>query len=545
MITVEGLRGIPVFAPLPSEAVEYLAGAVEDIRLLPGEYFAHEGDERALFVVIEGRAEITKVVNGEERVIGMRKPGQFFGEVPMTLSTPFPASGRASEGARIIKLDVTVFYTLAAMAPSVPARVAGLARRYLDSLQAIAAEQPDTDVRVVGPRLDAGVHRVAGFLTRNQVAFERVTLDEPAAGGVYPILELPGDARLVAPTMREVATAVGLDVEPAASEYDVVILGGGPAGLTAAVNGAAEGLRTVVIESLAPGGQAGTSTRIENYTGFPYGISGDDLASRALKQAKRLGAEIVVTRTVEALHPGRREIVLDGGDALTAPVVIVATGVEWRSLPVPSVEHFLGNGVYYGAARSDAAVAQGQDVCIIGAGNSAGQAALFFSRHARSVTMLVRGESLEASMSRYLIDQIAAIDGIRVETRSEVVGLRGSTSLEAVDVVDRRADETTTRPYPVVFVMIGADAVTGWLPPEIARDTHGFILTGADAAATDRWTAERRPFALETSVPGVFAVGDVRSGSVKRVAAGVGEGGMAIAFVHQYLALQQTEGAQG
>ena len=545
MITVEGLRGIPVFAPLPSEAVEYLAGAVEDIRLLPGEYFAHEGDERALFVVIEGRAEITKVVNGEERVIGTRKPGQFFGEVPMTLSTPFPASGRASETARIIKLDVTVFYTLAAMAPSVPTRVAGLARRYLDSLQAIAAEQPDTDVRVVGPRLDAGVHRVAGFLTRNQVAFERVTLDEPVPGGVYPILELPGDARLVGPTMREVAIAVGLDVEPAASEYDVVILGGGPAGLTAAVNGAAEGLRTVVIESFAPGGQAGTSTRIENYTGFPFGISGDDLASRALKQAKRLGAEIVVTRTVEALHPGRREIVLDGGDALTAPVVIVATGVEWRSLPVPSVEHFLGNGVYYGAARSDAAVAQGQDVCIIGAGNSAGQAALFFSRHARSVTMLVRGESLEASMSRYLIDQIAAIDGIRVETRSEVVGLRGATSLEAVDVIDRRADETTTRPYPVVFVMIGADAVTGWLPPEIARDTHGFILTGADAAATDRWTAERRPFALETSVPGVFAVGDVRSGSVKRVAAGVGEGGMAIAFVHQYLALQQREGAQG
>ena len=308
---------------------------------------------------------------------------------------------------------------------------------------------------------------------------------------------------------------------------------------------AAEGLRTVVIEGFAPGGQAGTSTRIENYTGFPFGISGDDLASRALKQAKRLGAEIVVTRTVEALHPVRHEIVLDGGNALTAPVVIVATGVEWRSLPVPSVEHFLGNGVYYGAARSDAAVAQGQDVCIIGAGNSAGQAALFFSRHARSVTMLVRGESLDASMSRYLIDQIAAIDGIRVETRSEVVGLHGATSLEAVDVIDRRADETTTRPYPVVFVMIGADAVTGWLPPEIARDTHGFILTGADAAATDVWAAERRPFALETSAPGVFAVGDVRSGSVKRVAAGVGEGGMAIAFVHQYLALHQREGAQG
>ena len=285
MITVEGLRGIPILEPLPTEALEYLARAVEDIHLLPGEYFAHEGDERALFVVVEGRAEITKVVNGEERVIGVRKPGQFFGEVPMTLSTPFPASGRASDAARIIKLDVTVFYTLAAMAPSVPAKVAALARRYLDSLQAIAAEQPETEVRVIGPRLDARVHRVAGFLTRNQVAFDRVTLDEAVDGQSYPILELPGDDRLVAPTMREVATAVGLDVEPSATEYDVVILGGGPAGLTAAVNGAAEGLRTVVIESLAPGGQAGTSTRIENYTGSPS--ASRVTTSRAARSSRR------------------------------------------------------------------------------------------------------------------------------------------------------------------------------------------------------------------------------------------------------------------
>jgi thioredoxin reductase (NADPH) len=542
MITVDGLRGIPIFAPLPVETLEYLAGAVEDIHLIQGEYFAHEGDERALFVVVEGRAEITKVVNGEERVIGVRKPGQFFGEVPMTLSTPFPASGRATEAARIIKLDVTAFYTLAAMAPSVPARVASLARRYLDSLQEIAAEQPETDLRLIGPRLDARTHRVATFLTRNQVAFERITLDAGANGGAYPVLEPADGTRLVTPTMREVAVAAGLDVEPSATEYDVVILGAGPAGLTAAVNGAAEGLRTVIIESLAPGGQAGTSTRIENYTGFPFGISGDDLASRALKQAKRLGAEIVVTRAVEAIrtHPDLHEIVLDGGETLRAPVVIVATGVEWRTLPVPAVERHLGNGVYYGAARSDAAIAKGADVCIIGAGNSAGQAAIFFSRHARSVTMLVRGESLEASMSRYLIDQIGANDDIRVETRSEVVDLHGTDGLEAVDVVDRTTGVTSRRDFTVVFVMIGADAVTGWLPPDVARDVHGFILTGADAAATDEWAADRRPFALETSVPGIFAIGDVRSGSVKRVAAGVGEGGMAIAFVHQYLALQRN-----
>lgn len=460
----------------------------------------------------------------------------------MTLSTPFPASGRAPVAARIIKLDVTAFYTVAAMAPTIPARVAGLARRYLDSLQVIAAEQPATEVRLIGPRLDAGTHRVATFLTRNQVAFERVTLDADTDGSVYPVLELAGGTRLVAPTMQEIAAASGLDVEPSRADYDVVILGAGPSGLTAAVNGAAEGLRTVVIESLAPGGQAGTSTRIENYTGFPFGISGDDLASRALKQAKRLGAEIVVTRTVEAIRAmsGRHEIILDGGTTLRAPVVIVATGVEWRTLPVPSVERFLGNGVYYGAARSDAAIAKGADVCIIGAGNSAGQAAIFFSRHARSVTMLVRGDSLESSMSRYLIDQIGANDGIRVETRSEVVGLHGDDGLDGVDVVDGTSARTTRRKFSVVFVMIGADAVTGWLPPEVATDPHGFVVTGPDAAETPLWTEARRPFALETSVPGVFAIGDVRSGSVKRVAAGVGEGGMAIAFVHQYLALRSA-----
>ncbi|MET0828883.1 MAG: FAD-dependent oxidoreductase, partial [Microbacterium sp.] len=452
---------------------------------------------------------------------------------------PFPASGRAAGPARIIKLDVTVYYTLAAIAPSVPTRVAGLARRYLDSLQAIAAEQPEAEARLIGTRQDARTHEVAGFLLRNQISFQRVTLDVADPHETYPILETTAGARLVDPTLREVATAVGLAVQPAAGDYDVVILGAGPAGLTAAVNGAAEGLRTVVIEALAPGGQAGTSTRIENYTGFPFGISGDDLASRALKQAKRLGAEIVVTRTVEELRTASGEIVLDGGDVLRAPVVIVATGVAWRTLAVAGVDRFLGNGVYYGAARSDASVAQGAEVCIIGAGNSAGQAALFFSRHARSVTMLVRGESLEASMSRYLIDQIDGNEAIRVETRSEVVALHGGTALEAADVTDRRTGETTRRDFTVIFVMIGADAVTGWMPSSIARDANGYIFTGADASAVPQWTAGRRPFALETSAPGVFAIGDVRSGSVKRVAAGVGEGGMAVAFVHQYIALQR------
>jgi thioredoxin reductase (NADPH) len=382
------------------------------------------------------------------------------------------------------------------------------------------------------------VRELATFLTRNQVAFDRVTPRDEGVG--RPVLELADGRRLMAPTLRQAASAVGLDVSPTASAYDVVILGAGPAGLTAAVNASAEGLRTIVVESMAPGGQAGTSSRIENYTGFPYGVSGDELASRALQQAKRLGAEIVVTRQATGIEPGAHTISLDGGDTLQAPVVVVATGVDWRTLDVPGVASYLGHGVYYGAARSDSALAKGQDICIIGAGNSAGQAAIFFSRFARSVTMLVRGESIEASMSRYLIEQISAHDSIHVETRSQVVGLHGETDLAEIDVHDARAGRTSRRPATVLFVMIGADAVTGWLPPAIACDEHGFVVTGSDAVDTAAWTADRRPFALETTVPGVFAVGDVRSGSVKRVAAGVGEGGMGIAFVHQYLALPEV-----
>lgn len=537
MIGIDELRTVKTFAPLPAEVLAYLAGAVEDIHLLDGEYFLHEGDERALIVVIEGLVEITKVVAGIERVIGTRTPGRFFGEVPLTLSTNFPASGRATGAARIIKLDVAGYYTLAAMAPSVPEKIGSLARRYLDSLQELAAEKPDAVARVIGPRRHAKVRELSTFLTRNHVAFENTTLEAPEDGQNYPVLELRDGTCYADPVMRVAAQAVGLEVVPAAVDYDVVILGGGPAGLTAAVNAAAEGLRTVVIEQLAPGGQAGTSTRIENYTGFPYGISGDDLASRALTQATRLGAEIVVTRTACAIDPDTLRVELDGGDTLRARSLIVATGVAWRKLTIEGTDRFLGNGLYYGAAHSDAPLAQDQDIVIVGAGNSAGQAALFFSRHARTVTMLLRGPSLAARMSSYLIEQIESTAAIEVQPNSQITALAGDTSLHSLEILDSSNGASQLRPCPAVFVMIGADAVTGWMPQLIARDGHGFILTGPDAAETPAWEQSRRPFALETSVPGIFAIGDVRSGSVKRVAAGVGEGGMSIAFTHQYLAL--------
>ncbi|HNM86621.1 MAG TPA: FAD-dependent oxidoreductase, partial [Mycobacterium sp.] len=453
-------------------------------------------------------------------------------------------SMRAIEPSRVIKLTVEVFHTLAAMAPEVLATVGAAVLDRMEMLRNATAQPLEPSLFVIGPPLDPVVHDCDSFLHRNEIPYQRLDPNDAAAvqlvGGAAvpsPTVVLRDGTRLVAPTMRSVAIAAGLTVAPGRPNYDVVIVGGGPAGLTAAVNAASEGLQTALIESFAPGGQAGTSTRIENYTGFPFGVSGDELASRALRQAKRLGAEIIVTRRVDGIDPAGRTVRLDGGDVLRTKSIVLATGVEWRRLEIGSIDRFVGSGVYYGAARSDAGLTQGNDVYLIGAGNSAGQAAVFFSNHARSVTLVVRGDSLEASMSQYLIEQISTKANIRVETRSEVVAVHGDRRLEAIEVIDRSTGTRSRRDTMALFVLIGAEASTDWLPSEIARDEHGFVLTGTDVMNAGHWKTDREPFALETSVPGIFAVGDVRSGSVKRVAASVGEGGMAIAFVHRCLQL--------
>ena len=288
-----------------------------------------------------------------------------------------------------------------------------------------------------------------------------------------------------------------------------------------------------MIEREAPGGQAGTSSRIENYLGFPSGVSGDELSGRALQQARRLGAEILVTRSIVRVDPTARAVHLDGGDVLHAPTIILATGVSWRRLEIEGLDRLGGVGVHYGAARGDAPSTHGLDVHIVGAGNSAGQAALAFAGHARSVTILHRGDALEKSMSRYLVDQLGSRANIVVSLRSEVVAVHGDTSLREVDVHDHATGATTRHESGGLYIFIGADAETAWLPPEIARDERGYVLTGTDTRAA--WREERDPYLLETSVPGIFACGDVRFSPVKRVAAAVGEGSMAIAFVHQYL----------
>jgi thioredoxin reductase (NADPH) len=290
-----------------------------------------------------------------------------------------------------------------------------------------------------------------------------------------------------------------------------------------------------VIEREAPGGQAGTSSRIENYLGFPSGVSGDELSSRALQQARRLGAEILVTRSITRIDTATQQVHLDGGDILQTPTIILACGVAWRHLAVDGFDRLAGRGIFYGAARSEAANTHGLDIHIVGAGNSAGQAAMFFSAHARSVTILYRGETLARSMSQYLVDQLETRANIHVLYRSEVIAAYGDASLAEIDVRDAATGAKSRLASSGLFIFIGADAETGWLPPEIALDPKGYVLTGLDVRAAGRWALDRDPYLLETSVPGIFACGDVRFSPVKRVAAAVGEGSMAIAFVHQYL----------
>jgi thioredoxin reductase (NADPH) len=548
MVTPDEIREVAIFAGLDAGARERLSRAAADISLAPGEWAAPEGSERALFAVLEGRIEATKLVDGIERVVGERAPGDIFGEVPITLGTVFPAGFRAAEQSRVMRIEPHDYYAVVALEPDVGRAVGKLASHRIggaSGLQGLAAEPSPPRAAVVGHRLDPDCSTLRHFLDRNQITFAWIQPDSPDAeeqwGGPLPdqadqpVVRVVDGKTVVRPQLRRVAELLGLETEPQLAEYDTVVIGAGPAGLAAGVYGASEGLRTIVIEREAPGGQAGASSRIENYLGFPSGVSGEELADRAFKQARRLGAEILVTRTIERLDASARQVHLDGGDVLRAQTIILACGVSWRKLSFDCGDRLLGKGVSYGAARGEAPSTHGLDVHIVGGGNSAGQAAMHFSTHARSVTILCRGDGLEKSMSRYLIDQLAARSNIGLLTRTEVVAVHGEDALEAIDVRDGDTGRTRRLESSGLFILIGADAETSWLPPEIALDQKGYVLTGADVRAAGRWALDRDPFLLETSMPGIFACGDVRLGPVKRVAAAVGEGSMAIAFVHQYL----------
>ncbi len=555
MLTSDEVRAIPLFASLPEPQLERLAGMAADVRLVAGEFAVPEGGERALYAVLSGKIEVVKLVDGVERRLGWRVPGTIFGEVPLTLGTPFPGGYRAAEPSRVLRLDAQQYYTVIASAPDVALAVSALARERIGGLQGIAAEAPKPRVTLVGDRWDAACGELRRFLARNEVTFEWLMLGSselasrwpgpPPSEGECPWLRMADGSSMSRPSARDVAVRLGLQTQPALPEYDTAIIGGGPAGLAAAVYGASEGLRTIVIEREAPGGQAGTSSRIENYLGFPSGVSGDELASRALRQAKRLGAEILVTRSVARFEPTTRELFLDGGDVIRARTVILATGVAWRRVAIDGIDRLLGKGVSYGAARSEAPSTHGLDVYLIGAGNSAGQAAIYFANHARQVALVVRGDRLEKSMSHYLIEQLRQKSNVSILLRSEIRAVHGDAHLTAIDIVDHATSDVRRHECGALFVFIGAETETYWLPPSIARDERGFVLTGHDLVKNGRWTYHRDPHLLETSVQGVFACGDVRLSPVKRVASAVGEGSMAIAFVHQFLQETGPDPARG
>ena len=545
MLTIEDVAAVPLFSGLPPAELERLARTSADLHLGPGEFAVPEGGERALFAVLTGKIEVVKTIDGIERRLGFRLPGTIFGEVPMALGTPFPGGYRAVEASRVMRIDPEHYYTVAAVSQDVSLKVSALARERIGGLQSIAAEPPTPRVIVVGHRWDTACSDIRRFLARNQISLNWVTPDSPElstiwpgpcpADGELPALRLADGQMLARPEVRDLANRLGLQTSARADTYSVAIIGGGPAGLAAAVYAASEGLRTIVIEREAPGGQAGTSARIENYLGFPNGVSGDELASRALQQARRLGAEIVVTRAVARVDPTTHEVFLDGGDVVRARTLILATGVTWRRLAVDGLDRLIGKGVYYGAARSDMGATHSLDVHLVGAGNSAGQAAVDCANHARRVTLVVRGESLDKTMSHYLVEKLQRTSNVEIRLRSEVHAVHGDTHLTAIDIRDTETREVRRHDCGGLFIFIGADAETGWLPADIVRDARGYVLTGEDVKKAGHWSLRRDPYLLETSVPGVFACGDVRLSSVKRVASAVGEGSMAIALVLQFL----------
>ncbi len=405
-------------------------------------------------------------------------------------------------------------------------------------------------LRIVGTRWDADSYTLRDFLARHGVPYrwfdvegggEAEALLGDATPDELPLVILEDGTRLPHPSTAVVAERAGLRTRAEQSFYDLVIVGAGPAGLAAAVYGASEGLKVALLDSDAPGGQAGTSSRIENYLGFPVGLSGGDLTRRAVAQARKFGAEIIAPRGVEQLNlnDDYKMLSLSGGGSLSAHALVVSTGVSYKKLALPGAEALTGAGVYYGSSVSEAASYEGETVHIVGAGNSAGQAAMYLSRYAASVTLLVRGDSLGAKMSQYLVEQLSATENIRVLLRAEVKEVHGEGHLEALTILCNGDEQEVDSSG--LFIFIGASPRTDWLDSpdkitSVARDSYGFIYTGLQTQKAGAWHAERAPFLLETSVPGIFAAGDVRAGSVKRVASAVGEGSIAVQFVHQYLA---------
>lgn len=552
MITPQELRVVPLFADIPESELRSIATRAADLHLRTGDWVIQEGAGAAFFAVLEGELAAFKLVGSAEEAVETFGPGAYFGEVSLLIGSSSVASIRATRPSRVMRLEALDFHDLVTSCSRFSAQVMRTMTEHVERLQRAVVHAPEQAVTIVGDRWDLACHDVRDFLRRNHVSYRWSDPDvdgdaaRPGPDEIAPVVLLPDGTRLQSPSYRELAERVGLHTAPAHAEYDVAIIGGGPAGLGAAVYGASEGLRTLLVERVAPGGQAGTSSRIENYLGFPSGISGEDLSSRALRQAEQFGAEIIVARSVTALEvaeagasPRRHTLVLDGGERVRAAAVILAMGLRWRRLDIPGAHELEGRGIYYGAARTEATTTLGKTIVLVGGGNSAGQAAMLFADYARKIYIVIRNHAIEETMSQYLVDQIATKENIQVEPDADVVAVEGADHLERVVIRRHAMDEEATHSAEMLFVFIGAMADTKWLPPSIIRDEEGYVCTGRDMLDIEaqlgdvEWPLERDPYIVETSVPGIFAVGDVRHGSVKRVASAVGEGSMSIAFVHR------------
>jgi thioredoxin reductase (NADPH) len=462
------------------------------------------------------------------------------------LLTAYADTGAAIDAINVVDLD---HYLLKPWDPP-EEKLYPVVDALLDAWMA-SDHRPVPETKVVGHRWSARCSEVREFLARNQVPYRWYNCDEPegqrlleaaqADGLSLPVVITPDGESLIEPTDAELASRVGLATTPDKDFYDLIVIGGGPAGLGAAVYGASEGLRTVLLERTATGGQAGQSSRIENYLGFPDGVSGAQLTDRARRQATKFGAEVLTTRDVVRLEVcgSARRVTFEDGTSIDAHTVILATGVSYRRLEAPGLDDMTGRGVYYGSALTEASACLGQDVYIVGGANSAGQAAVYLSRHAQSVTILVRGASLDQSMSYYLIRQIADIPNISVRTCTEVIEAKGSDHLESLTLRNTATGTSETVEAQLLFLFIGAAPLTDWLEGVVVRDSLGFVVAGPDlSVAGERprgWELDRLPYHLETSVPGVFVAGDARAESAKRVASAVGEGALAVMLVHRYL----------
>lgn len=533
MITSQDLKAIASFKDLDESAITLAASRSADIRLAAGEWLIREGEPPRFFAVVFGALEVSKRVGGLPAVVTAFRTGDSFGEVPLMLGSTSLASIRATEPSHLAALDATEFWRLMQTREDFAKAVIADMSTRITALWSTAMDVPPARCTIVGSANSADCHRLRDFLTRLHIPFDWEEHDDPEC-----IVTFADGRRFISPTLRELAQALELRTCPRAHCYDVAIVGAGPAGLAAAVYGASEGLRTVLVERDAPGGQAGMSSRIENYLGFPNGISGEDLADRAFRQVGRFGADVIVTREAIRLEgdPYDRRIILDGEETIHCRSVVLATGVSYRYLAARGCEGFLNRGVYYGAAQAQAREVGGRRIHLLGGGNSAGQAAMFFSLYAEHVGIVIRAGDLSKSMSQYLIDELSTRPNVSLITDSEIVAVEGNLEVEGL-LLRNRLDGTERRESTnALFVFIGADACTDWLGDFVATDEKGYVLTGQSVAEIQKnWPLSREPFLLETNQPGIFAVGDVRKSSVKRVASGVGEGATAITMVHQIL----------